>query len=395
MMAQKLGTDVRKKQIAQAALSLVSSQGLKGLSVAGIASRVGLVPSAIYRHFKNKEQVIDAILDLIRERLLANVKVVTEETGDALERLRRLLMLHIQLIRENQGIMRVVFSEEVMNGPLERKTRVHAMVETYLEAVAEIVRQGQEEGVCQRDLEASSVSVAFLGMIQQAAIIWHLSAGKFDLTGHAERAWEIFLRGISPQKHNDHPWVNPGRMATITATEILRHEHKIILQVLDAVRHEAQAIGDTGKLSLEKLDKILDFFQVFVDCCHHGKEEKYLCPTMEKCGIPADKGPIAVMLQEHAGGRNTVKAIAEALVRARQSDAAATEAVAVNLAFLVEHLGSHIDKENEVLFPMADKVFAPEDQQALVASFEKHEAEEMGAGMHEKYRRLVHELAQD
>jgi hypothetical protein len=53
-------------------------------------------------------------------------------------------------------------------------------------------------------------------------------------------------------------------MAPITATEIFRHEHKIILQVLDAVRHEAQAIGDTGKLSLEKLDKILDFFQVFV-----------------------------------------------------------------------------------------------------------------------------------
>lgn len=85
MVTQKLGTYVRKKQIVQAALSLVSSHGLKGLSVAGIASRVGLVPSAIYRHFKNKDQVIDAILDLIRERLLRNVKVVTKETIDVLE----------------------------------------------------------------------------------------------------------------------------------------------------------------------------------------------------------------------------------------------------------------------------------------------------------------------
>ena len=198
-MAQKLGTDIRKKQIAQAALSLVSSHGLKGLSIAGIASRVGLVPSAIYRHFKNKEQVIDGILELIRERLLANVKVVTEETGDVLERLRRLLILHIQLIRENQGIMRVVFSEEVMNGPPERKARVHTTVDTYLRAVAEIIRRGQDEGVIQADLEPGSVSVAFLGMIQPAAILWHLSGGSFDLTGHAERAWKIFLAGIVPQ----------------------------------------------------------------------------------------------------------------------------------------------------------------------------------------------------
>lgn len=180
----------------------------------------------------------------------------------------------------------------------------------------------------------------------------------------------------------------------MTATEVLKHEHKIVLKVLDAARREAQTIADTGKLNVEKLDKILDFFRVFVDQCHHGKEEEYLFPTMEKRGVPADKGPIPVMLHEHVGGRNTVKALAEALARAKQGDASATEAVAANLAILDEHLRSHIDKENEVLFPMADKVFTPEDQQALVASFEKHEAEEIGAGVHEKYHELAHELAE-
>ena len=181
----------------------------------------------------------------------------------------------------------------------------------------------------------------------------------------------------------------------MTATEVLKHEHKIVLKVLDVVRHEAQDIADTGKLNVEKLDKVLDFFRVFVDQCHHGKEEEYLFPTMEKRGIPADKGPVPVMLHEHAGGRNTVKAITEALVRSRQGDAAATEAVAANLAILDEHLRSHIEKENEVLFPMADKIFTPEDQEALVASFEKHEAEEIGEGVHEQYHQLAHELAQD
>ena len=181
----------------------------------------------------------------------------------------------------------------------------------------------------------------------------------------------------------------------MTATEILKHEHKIVLKVLDAVRHEAKVIGDTGKLNVEKLDKILDFFRVFVDQCHHGKEEEYLFPTMKKRGIPADKGPIPVMLHEHIGGRNAVKAISEDLARVRRGETTATEAVATNLAILDEHLRSHIDKENEVLFPMADKIFTPEDQQALVASFEKHEAEEIGEGVHEKYHQLAHELAQE
>ena len=94
-----------------------------------------------------------------------------------MDRLKRLLMLHIQLIRENQGILRVAFSEEVMSGPPREKAKVYATVRAYLEAMAEIVRQGQKEGVIQRDLEAGTISVAFLGLIQPAAILWHLSEG--------------------------------------------------------------------------------------------------------------------------------------------------------------------------------------------------------------------------
>jgi hemerythrin-like domain-containing protein len=53
----------------------------------------------------------------------------------------------------------------------------------------------------------------------------------------------------------------------------------------------------------------------------------------------------------------------------------------------------HIDKENKVLFPLADRLFTPADQQALLQDFDKHEAEEIGAGVHERYHQLAHELA--
>jgi hemerythrin-like domain-containing protein len=179
------------------------------------------------------------------------------------------------------------------------------------------------------------------------------------------------------------------------AIEVLKHEHKIVLKVLEAVRREARIIADTGKVNFDKLEKILDFFRVFVDRCHHGKEEEYLFPKMQERGLPADKGPIPVMLHEHLGGRNTLKAVSEALSRAQQGDSAAQGALAANLAILEDHLRDHIAKEDEVLFPMADKVLTPEDQQALVAAFDQHEAGEIGPGVDEKYHRLAHELAEN
>lgn len=65
MRARKVKTEIRQDQIARAALSIVVSQGLEKLNVAAVAEKVGIVPSGIYRHFKGKEAVLDAVLDFI------------------------------------------------------------------------------------------------------------------------------------------------------------------------------------------------------------------------------------------------------------------------------------------------------------------------------------------
>jgi AcrR family transcriptional regulator len=218
MSFEKLNTRVRRQQIAQEALKLVDSHGLKGLSMAGVARRSGLVPSGIYRHFKSKDEVLDGVLTLIHDRLFGNVNAVCEETQDPMERLRRLLVRHVQLIRENRAIPRVLFSEDVYGGHPQRKERVYGMISGYLNRVQEIVRQGQREGRIRKDLDPATVSLMFLGMIQSAAILWHLSDGRFDVTRHAKRAWKIvsdFIEKphvLSKQRKPKSPVARRGRL---------------------------------------------------------------------------------------------------------------------------------------------------------------------------------------
>ena len=69
-------------------MNLIASRGLKGLSVAAIANRIGLVPSAIYRHFKSKDAVLDMILDFIQEKLLNNIRMTCKETSEPMDRLQ-------------------------------------------------------------------------------------------------------------------------------------------------------------------------------------------------------------------------------------------------------------------------------------------------------------------
>lgn len=68
MTKEKLDTEVRPEQILEAALDVVSRKGMKGLNLGAVARRVGLLPSALYRHFERKDVIIDALLGLIECR---------------------------------------------------------------------------------------------------------------------------------------------------------------------------------------------------------------------------------------------------------------------------------------------------------------------------------------
>src|SRR5512144_2394866 len=143
MRAERLETRIRKDQIAQAALHLIATKGLRGLSVAAVARQVGIVPSAIYRHFASKDDLLDATLEHLGQRLLSNVHLAAEEARDPVERLHRLLRRHIRLIQENPAIPRVIFSEGIFGDRPERKARLHGIITRYIEHAAQFVLEGQ------------------------------------------------------------------------------------------------------------------------------------------------------------------------------------------------------------------------------------------------------------
>ncbi|MFB3812606.1 MAG: TetR/AcrR family transcriptional regulator [Terriglobales bacterium] len=200
-MAEKLHTEVRQEQIAQAALGVIATQGARKLSLAAVARKVGLVPSAIYRHFAGKEELLDVVVNHIQSRLLGNVKEVCGETEDPAQRLYRLLCRHVELIRSNRaGILRVVFSGEISSGRPERKKRIYRMVRAYLVSVAQIFEEGQRNGHFRSDLDPQTASVMFLALVQPGAVLWHMSSGEFDAAQHAEKAWKYYREVITAKE---------------------------------------------------------------------------------------------------------------------------------------------------------------------------------------------------
>lgn len=175
------------------------------------------------------------------------------------------------------------------------------------------------------------------------------------------------------------------------ATQELRDEHEGILVMLDVLERLADDAAQGRAVNLEHAGQVLDFLRTFADRCHHGKEEDLLFPALEAKGFPRDGGPTGVMLAEHAEGRAHIRAMGEALDQMRAGRGGEREFAAHARAY-VHLLRAHIEKENMVLFAMAERALSPEDHERLAREFARVEAERIGPGVHECYHELIHTL---
>ena len=179
------------------------------------------------------------------------------------------------------------------------------------------------------------------------------------------------------------------------ATEILMSEHRVIERVIGSLEQASARLERGEAVRPGFFVDASQFVAGFADGCHHRKEEGVLFKAMEASGMPADSGPIAVMLAEHEQGRAYTRGMREAAQGLAAGDAAARGEVVRNAQGYAALLRGHIAKENGILFPMADQVIPAAQQAQVAAGFERIEHEETGEGIHEKYLGLAEALERE
>jgi AcrR family transcriptional regulator len=202
MRASKAKTEIRQQQIARAATRLLAKRGWEQVSLAGIAKAVGVVPSAVYRHFSGKDQVLDAVLDLVAQSFQTNLQAARGATTNPVAQLQQALARHVDLIASGVPVPRIILCEDVFTGSPRHRRRVQAIYQAYLGEIAAIIRDGQNQNLIRRELAADTLSLMWLGLVQTPAILWLVSREGFDLRQHCERAWQLFAEVIQPSRSN-------------------------------------------------------------------------------------------------------------------------------------------------------------------------------------------------
>lgn len=184
------------------------------------------------------------------------------------------------------------------------------------------------------------------------------------------------------------------QQSTSSPVSILEAEHEVVHLMVGAADEEVRSIQETGAVNIEDVRKMLEFFENFVDRCHHAKEESYLFPAIHRQGSSEERDMIRSLRQDHGEGRVRLGDLRGALNRLdRPGNATTAEDVGAALAAYATGLRMHAQKEDERFFPAAMKLIGQAEAAEMVEGFERIEREVLGEGEHEKYHRWAQELA--
>lgn len=196
MRAKKTRTNLRQEQIAQAALRIIGEVGLPGLSIAKIAQQVGISASNIYRHYANKEEVIDAVLDLVQHWLMDNIHAACAENTSSLKRLQVILERHANMLKENPGVLLLMISA-AQHG---KKPEVHNIITQYQAALSTIITQGQNSAELNSESPPQTLALMLIGILLPAALMLNLTDKNFNIDQHIQSAWPIYKKYITNER---------------------------------------------------------------------------------------------------------------------------------------------------------------------------------------------------
>lgn len=176
------------------------------------------------------------------------------------------------------------------------------------------------------------------------------------------------------------------------AIELLMNEHRLIEKALASLETFATRVHEGAEADPATIAKFARFLRGFADKWHHGKEEDLLFVKMGDYGFSSEAGPIAVMLSEHVQGRaytSELAGLGEATA-ALQGDE--RQAFLQNAVGYINLLRAHIQKEDNILYPMALRMVPPEELDALLPAYERFQKEAGDEGAPQSYHALAAEL---
>ncbi|MDY0078737.1 MAG: TetR family transcriptional regulator [Bacteroidales bacterium] len=186
----------RQKEIIKTSLELIAEKGIQGLTIKNLSKKIGIVESAIYRHYESKTHILAAILDSISEQIVPEGAIKVESVIHYLE---QKLRARLQTFTATPALVSVIFAEDLFQNEALLVEKTKAKVQKSIADTTSMISLGQQIGEIRNDIEAEQLAIMIYGSLRMLVKQWRMSDYSFDLIQKGDKqinAMKILLKPL-------------------------------------------------------------------------------------------------------------------------------------------------------------------------------------------------------
>ncbi len=170
----------RQLEIIEAAGKILTASGVSGLTIKNLAKEMQFSESAIYRHFKSKEDIIIAMLNYLADNIdkrLANLdSSLTPE-----EKFKALFAEQFRFFKLNPHFVVAVFSDGLMEESQVINEALLKLMNVKIKHLMPVIMEGQQKGIFTNAITTDELMHIIMGTFKLQMFKWRIANFEFDI----------------------------------------------------------------------------------------------------------------------------------------------------------------------------------------------------------------------
>lgn len=183
----------RQLEIIEISGEILMEKGIKGLTTKTVAAEMNFSESAIYRHFKSKEEILIALLSLLKQNVNERLSSQIKAENTASENFKAVFASQFNYFKENPHFVVAVISDGLLDESEEIKTIILKLMQNKSKILAQIIKQGKQNNEFTNEISTEDILAIILGTFRFQMLNWKLSGFEFDIEKEGEKTIENLL----------------------------------------------------------------------------------------------------------------------------------------------------------------------------------------------------------
>ncbi len=179
----------RQIEIIKAATDLIGEKGIQNLTTNNLATKIGFSEPALYRHFKNKTDILQSVLIYCRLKMKDGIEKIISDNDSGNEKVKRLMEFQFNVFSKKNAVVMVIFSETSFQYEEELSKAVLSILTQKKTFIENIILIGQKDESIRSDFEPSQLADIIMGSMRFTILRWRLNNFDFNLVKEGDKLW--------------------------------------------------------------------------------------------------------------------------------------------------------------------------------------------------------------